>query len=638
MQSVVVGTAGHIDHGKSSLVHALTGIDPDRLKEEKARGITIELGFAHTTIGATRVAFVDVPGHERFVRTMLAGVGGIDCVLLIVAADESVMPQTREHFDICKLLRIPRGIVVITKSDLADAETRALVAQDVGELVKGSFLEHADVIEVSSTTGDGLDALRGAIAAQAARVTNRPVDGVTRLPIDRAFSMKGFGTVVTGTLVSGRIAPDDELAVLPQGRKVKVRGIQVHGRAATAAVAGQRTAINLGGVDVSDVSRGETLAGPGGLSVTRRVDAAIDLLPAAKPLKHGARVRVHHGTSEVLGRVSIAGASEGEIAPGASALVRLRLETPAVLTRLDRFIIRAYSPPMTIGGGIVLDPAPTRAGIRSNEGRSSLERLAVDGAAGPRDEIDAIVAMIGAAGLAGIEQRALVSRAGVAPAEVAALVKVLEGRGVAVAGDRLLAKADLAKAGEAILAAVAAFHKAQPMSEGLPREEAREKIFRRADAAVFDRVLDDLKARRALAGTDRLALTTHRVTVAGADDRLRTAILDAYRLGGLKPPDAAAVEAAAHAPKAIVDKLTTLLLREKVLVRLDTVVFHAEALQQLKADVVALKDSAPGGRATVDVAAFKERYGVSRKFAIPLLEYLDRERVTRRTGDIRLVL
>ncbi len=652
MQSVVVGTAGHIDHGKSSLVHALTGIDPDRLKEEKARGITIELGFAHTTIGATRVAFVDVPGHERFVRTMLAGVGGIDCVLLIVAADESVMPQTREHFDICTLLRIPRGIVVITKSDLADAETRALVAEDVGELVKGSFLEHADVIEVSSTTGDGLDALRAAIAAQAARVTDRPVDGATRLPIDRAFSMKGFGTVVTGTLVSGRIAPDDELEVLPQGRTVKVRGIQVHGRAATAAIAGQRTAINQGGVDVSDVSRGETLAAPGGLSVTRRIDVAIDLLPAAKPLKHGARVRVHHGTSEVLGRVSIAGASQGEIAPGASALVRLRLETPAVLTRLDRFIIRAYSPPMTIGGGIVLDPAPTRAGVRSNEGRSSLERLATawsaearsatvegaEGTAGGRDEIDALLAMIGAAGLAGIERRALVSRAGVAPAAVAAMVEVLEGRGVALAGDRLLAKTDLAKAGEAILAAVAAFHEAQPMSEGLPREEARERIFRRADAAVFDRVLGDLKSRQALTGTDRLALATHRVKVAGADDRVRTAILEAYRLGGLKPPDAAAVEAAAHAPKAIVDKLTTLLLREKVLVRLDTVVFHVEALQRLKTDVAALKVSAPGGRATVDVAAFKERYGVSRKFAIPLLEYLDRERVTRRTGDTRLVL
>ncbi len=644
MRSIVVGTAGHIDHGKSSLVQALTGIDPDRLKEEKARGITIELGFAHTTIGSTRVAFVDVPGHERFVRTMLAGVGGIDCVLLIVAADESVMPQTREHFDICKLLRIPRGIVVITKADLADADTRALVRQDVAELVKGSFLENADVIDVSSTTGDGLDALRTAIAAQAALVTNRPADGAARLPIDRAFSMKGFGTVVTGTLVSGRITTDDELVVLPQGRKVKVRGIQVHGRTATEASAGQRTAINLGGVDVGDVSRGETLAASGTLSVTRRVDAAIDLLPAAKPLKHGARVRVHNGTAEVLGRVSIAGASASakatadrsadEIAPGASALVRLRLEAPAVLTRHDRFIIRAYSPPMTIGGGVVLDPAPTRAGIRSNEGRAGLERLRINEA----DEIAAPLAMIAAAGLAGIDKRALVSRAGVPPGRVAAIVTELEGRDVVVAGDRLLAKSDLAKAGEAILAAVAAFHKTQPMSEGLPREEAREKIFRRADPAVFDRVLDDLKTRKALTGTDRLALVTHRVTVAGADDRVRTAIVDAYRAGGLKPPDATAVEAAAKAPKAIVDKLTTLLLREKVLVRLDTVVFHCEPLQQLKADVAGLKASAPGGRATVDVAAFKERYGVSRKFAIPLLVYLDRERVTRRTGDIRLVL
>ena len=305
-----------------------------------------------------------------------------------------------------------------------------------------------------------------------------------------------------------------------------------------------------------------------------------------------------------------------------------------MLTRHDRFIIRAYSPPMTIGGGVVLDPAPTRAGIRSNEGRASLERLRINEA----DEIAAILAMIAAAGLAGIDKRALVSRAGVAPARVAAIVNRLEGRDVVVAGDRLLAKSDLAKAGEAILAAIAAFHKAQPMSEGLPREEAREKIFRRADAAVFDRVLDDLKARKALVGTDRLALATHRVTVAGADDRVRTAIVEAYRAGGLKPPDAAAVEAAAKAPKAIVDKLTTLLLREKVLVRLDTIVFHAEPLQQLKADVAGLKAAAPGGRATVDVAAFKERYGVSRKFAIPLLEYLDRERVTRRTGDVRLVL
>ena len=408
--NIVVGTAGHIDHGKSSLVRALTGIDPDRLKEEKARGITIELGFAHTTIGDTRVAFVDVPGHERFVRTMLAGVGGIDCVLLIVASDESVMPQTREHFDICRLLRIPRGIVVLTKSDLADEDTRAMVRHDVAALVKGSFLESAEVIEVSATSGQGLDRLRVALVAQASQAGARPIDGAARLPIDRAFSMKGFGTVVTGTLVSGTIAVDDELVVQPGDRTVKVRGVQVHGRAAAEAVAGQRTAINLGGVDVSDVSRGETLMAAATLSVTRRVDAEIDLLSSAKPLKHGARVRVHNGTAEVLARVSIAGATATEVAPGGEALVRFRLELPAVLTRGDRFIIRAYSPPITIGGGIVLDAAPTRPGIRSAEGQSALEHMQFGA-----DRHAPLVALIEAAGLAGIAPSSLLSRAGVAP-------------------------------------------------------------------------------------------------------------------------------------------------------------------------------------------------------------------------------
>jgi selenocysteine-specific elongation factor len=632
MLSIVLGTAGHIDHGKSSLVQALTGIDPDRLKEEKARGITIELGFAHTTIGDTRVAFVDVPGHERFVRTMLAGVGGIDCVLLIVAADESVMPQTREHFDICRLLRIPRGLIVVTKSDLADVDTRAIVREEIAELVKGSFLEGAPMIDVSARTGEGLDALRTAIAAVASQTGVRSTAGAARLPIDRAFSMKGFGTVVTGTLISGRIAADEELVVLPRERKVKVRGIQVHGRAAAAAVAGQRTAINLGGIDLGDVSRGETLAAPGTLSVTRRLDAEIDLLPSAKVLKHGARIRLHNGTAEVLGRISIAGPAT-DVAPGGQALVRVRLEAHAVLTRRDRFIIRAYSPLMTIGGGVVLDPAPMRPGIRSAEGRASLERLRIT-----PDDGDAAFAMIDAAGLAGMDKRALVSRGGIAPSETAALIKKLADRGVVLANDRLVVKTHLAKAADAVIAQVTAFHKAQPASEGLPREEAREKIFRRVDQAVFNRVLEDLRVRKAIIGSDRLALATHRVTVAGADDRVRSAIIEAYRAGGLTPPDAAAVETAAGAPRAVVDKMTMVLLREKVLVKLDTVVFHADALQQLKADVASLKVAAPGGRATVDVAAFKDRYGVTRKFAIPLLEYLDRERVTRRTGDVRLVL
>jgi selenocysteine-specific elongation factor len=630
--NLVVGTAGHIDHGKSSLVRALTGIDPDRLKEEKERGITIELGFAHTAVGNTRIAFVDVPGHERFVRTMLAGVGGIDCVLLIVAADESVMPQTREHFDICRLLRIPRGIVVLTKSDLVDADTRAVVRQDVAELVKGSFLEAAPVIDVSAITGEGLDQLRDAIAGQVTQVQRRPVEGAARLPIDRAFSMKGFGTVVTGTLVTGRIGVDDELIVQPGGRLVKVRGVQVHGRPSMEAVAGQRTAINLGGVDVGDVSRGETLLTPDTLSVTRRIDAEIDLLRSARPLKHGARLRMHNGTAEVLGRLSIAGTSS-EIAAGASELVRVRLEAPAVLTRGDRFIIRAYSPPITIGGGVVIDAAPTRPGVRSAEGRATLERLRLGGG-----EIAAWFAMIDLAGLAGIAKASLVSRAGVPPLRMQSALQELTSLGVVAAGDRLLAAPHLKKAADRVLALVAAAHKANAMSDGLPREEAREKIFARVSPAIFEKAIEDLKAAKALVGTERLALPTHKASVAGADDQVRAAIIEAYRAGGLKPPDAAAIESIVKAPRPIVEKVIALLLREKVLVKLDTIVFHSAALQKLKEDVTALKAGAPDGRATVDVTAFKDRYGVSRKYAIPLLEFLDRERVTRRTGDVRLIL
>jgi selenocysteine-specific elongation factor len=649
MRNLVVGTAGHIDHGKSTLVRALTGIDPDRLKEEKARGITIELGFAHVTMGDVRVAFVDVPGHERFVRTMLAGVGGIDCVMLVVASDESVMPQTREHFDICRLLRIPLGIVVLTKTDASDEETRAMVRQDVSDLVKGSFLEQAPLVQVSASTGEGLDDLRAAIVANAALVGRRPLDGAARLPIDRAFSMKGFGTVVTGTLVAGRIGLDDGLALVPGDRLIKVRGIQVHGTAATEAVAGQRTAINLGGVEVGDISRGQTLATPHTLSVTRRVDAVVDLLPASKALRHGARVRMHNGTSEILGRVSVAGPAATELAPGSRALVRLRLEEPAVLTRGDRFVLRAYSPPITIGGGCVLDPAPTRPGVRSAEGLASLERLNVDaphggdkpsGLSGTTGdaELAAIESIVVAAGFAGIPIASLVPRAGVAPRHVSATLEALGRRGIVVAGDRAVAKGSLVRAGEALVTLVTAFHRSHPLSEGLPREEARERVFARSAPAIFEKVIDDLKTAKALTGTDRLALATHRVAVSGEEATVKAAVAEAYQRAGLRPPDVAGVSAEAKATGAVVERVTALLLREKTLVRLDTLIFHVDALVKLKEDVVALKATAPGGRATVDVAAFKDRYGVSRKFAIPLLEYLDRERVTRRTGDVRLVL
>ena len=639
MKSIVIGTAGHIDHGKSSLVQALTGIDPDRLKEEKARGITIELGFAHATMGDTRVAFVDVPGHEKFVRTMLAGAGGVDAILLIVAADEAVMPQTREHFDICRLLEVREGLVVMTKTDLADDDTRELVRIDIAELVKGSFLERAPIVEVSARTGEGLDPLREAIVSCAARAGSRRADGAARLPIDRVFTMRGFGTVVTGTLVSGAIAADDELMLAPGGRTVKVRGVQVHGEKHARAAAGQRTAVNLGGVEVSDVARGQTLAAPHSLAVTRRADAIVELLPSTRPLKHGARVRLHQGTAEVLGRVSIAGTAS-ELKPGQRALLRLRLESPAALTRGDRFILRAYSPLATIGGGRILDAQPARPGVRSEDALQHLERLAILDSG---SDLPALAEMVDEAGAGGLRVESLASRAGVGPVAAKATVNALVGAGRAVvAGDRLVAPAVAARLSQALVALVTAFHRAQPLSEGIPREEAREKIFAKADAAVFDLVLATLAGTRTVVGRDRLALGTHQVALSGADADARARIERAYREGGLTPPDAATVARTSGIPPAEVEKLTALLLRQKTLQRLDTLIFHAEVLAALKKEIAGLKPASPesssGGRATVDVAMFKERYGMSRKFAIPLLEYLDRERVTRRVGDSRIVL
>jgi selenocysteine-specific elongation factor len=638
MRSIVIGTAGHIDHGKSALVRALTGTDPDRLKEEQARGITIDLGFAHVEADGVNLAFVDVPGHERFVKNMLAGAGGIDLVMLVVAADESVMPQTREHFQICRMLDVPAGLIVLTKADVADADAVEIARLEVRELTAGSFLADAPVILVSSKTGSGLDDLRRALAAAAAQVPARDREGSTRLPIDRVFSVKGFGTVVTGTLVSGTVCADSELVVLPRDVRVKVRGLQVHGRDAVEAVAGNRVAVNLSGVDVTDLARGDTLCAAGAFEPSRRIDAVVNLLGDARPLRHGARVRFHQGTTELLGRIAIAADTESgdqiaELPAGRSAYVRIRLEAPAVLTRGDRFILRSYSPSITIGGGVVLDPHPARSGIRNAAAGRRFRQLDVKG--GREASIDsAVTAFIDERAAAGLPRAALLSRAGSSRAEADLTAARLTASGSAVAvGDLLVSRAVIVELSQGIIAALQAHHAAQPLSDGLPREEARERLFGRAAPAVFEHVLAELAGERRIVGRGRLALAGHQVSLSAEESHAHAAIEQLFQQAGLAPPDPSTVAAAVNVPAPVAERMTAQLLRQKRLVKIDGLLFHTDTLARLKAEVRGMARPA-----RVDVPAFKERYGITRKFAIPLLEYLDRERVTRRVGDSRIVL
>ena len=630
MRHVIIGTAGHIDHGKSTLVQALTGTDPDRLQEEKARGITIDLGFAHTVENGIALSFVDVPGHERFVRNMMAGVGGMDLVMLHVAADESVMPQTREHFEICRLLRVPAGLVVLTKADLADAATLDVVRLEVEELAAGSFLEGAPILPVSARTGAGLPELRRTLAQLGAAAPGRSPSGPPRLPIDRVFSMRGFGTVVTGSLTAGRLGVDDDLVLLPDGRRVKIRGLQVHGAKEREAVAGQRVAVNLAGVEVGEIIRGETLTVADAVTVTRRVDLAIELLPSVPPLRHGARVRFHHGTRELLGRVVVSGGAE--IAPGKTGFARIRLEAPAALTRGDRFILRAYSPLVTIGGGTVLDPRPPKKGVRTPAGHARFAAIAER-----PDTADALATMIDEAGLAGFPLAELGGRAGVRQDQQEALIARLEesARATRLTG-YLLSSSRLASVRDGVVAVVKDYHARHPLDGGVPREELRERLFAEAPGVVFEHVLGEMQQRGTIAVGDRVALATHHVQLSGEDGRVRDAIVRTLLDAGLSPPDRLSLATQVAAAPEVVDRMTTLLVRQKVLIRIDQMLFHETPLNTLKAEIQGLKRE--GTAAAIDVPAFKQRYGLSRKYAIPLLEFLDRERVTRRVGDARQIL
>ncbi|HEY0758479.1 MAG TPA: selenocysteine-specific translation elongation factor [Acidisarcina sp.] len=627
IKSVVIGTAGHIDHGKTALIRALTGTDTDRLPEEKRRGMTIDLGFAFLDASATdgtrvRIGFVDVPGHGLFIRNMLSGTGSVGAVLLVISAQEGIKPQTVEHLAICNLLSVARGIAVITKIDAVSATRLQEVRLEVEHFLRGTFLsdERRPILPVSAKTGEGIEELRRGIVALAVDLNLTYPDHLARLPIDRAFVVKGFGTVVTGTLISGTLLAGQSLVLEPGGRPVRLRGMQTNGQAEEEVIAGSRVAANLADVEVSEVSRGQTLVAADTLSAVSVIDAEVTLLDSAAPLKHRARVYFHALTSSTLASVSIYDNAAAD--PATTALMRLTLQSPVVLIPGDHFVLRQASPPATIGGGRVLDAYPSQ-NLRKANVAAWLRSLQV---ASAKEQIDLRIERRGTQGLpttrlmaeTGLTRDGLLRISGLTSSE----------RLLLLPGNLFLAQ-QAAEEASAILTA----RLKQEKSGSLSRSELKGQSA--LGAEVFDYVLVQLvrSGKVALHG-DLVFLSGSGAIAPDADTALLSTIASLYKVAGLAAPLTSEVAARLDIKETDMRRLTTALLREKVLVRMgsETLLVHRDALNDLRISLVEMRGH------SFDIATFKQRTGLSRKYAIPLLEYLDRERITRKTGDKRLVL
>ncbi|MBI3089052.1 MAG: selenocysteine-specific translation elongation factor [Candidatus Tectomicrobia bacterium] len=632
MKEIVIGTAGHIDHGKTSLVKALTGIDTDRLKEEKERGITIDLGFASWDPGGDyHVGIVDVPGHERFVKNMLAGVGGIDLVLFVIAADEGVMPQTREHLAICDLLAIQDGVIALTKIDMVDEEWLDLVRDDVEEFFAPTCLGGKPIVPVSSKTLAGLEDLKQALREVLARAAPKQSDGPFRLPIDRVFSMRGFGTVVTGTLTSGSVEVEDRVEVYPEGLAARVRGLQVHNAAVSRAVAGQRTAVNLQGIEKDQLDRGSVLAHPGELLATSVLNVRFRLLAdAPAPLKHRHRVRFHTGTSEVMARLYLF--DRELLEPGQQAPVQARLERPLAVRPRDRFVARSYSPMSTIGGGVILDVGPGRLK------RFRAETLEYFKGLETGSDAELVKLHVRSAGDNGINVRDLLPRTHLSLAQLTAVVDELLAAAelrLIDAESRWVIHPEVARQVEAhLLEQLGAFHTAQPLKEGMARGELRSRTHLDADK-VFSVLLQRLEQRGAVVSSGSLVrLGSHRVQLGAAEEALRHDLEAAYLGYGLQPPTVDEVAAQFNHPGVNARELIQVLIDQQTLVRLkDNLVFHRRQLehaeQLLREHLERSGEIAP--------SEFRDLLAISRKHAIPLLEYFDNARVTMRVGDKRVL-
>ena len=631
-KSVIVGTAGHIDHGKSALVEALTGTHPDRLEEEKRRGITIDLGFAFLEEDGVRFGFVDVPGHERFVSNMLAGAAGVDLVLLVIASDESIKPQTREHFDICRLLGVKRGVVALTKSDLTDADTLGLVRLEVEDYLRGSFLEGAPIVPVSAKTRAGMPELKRELHHVASEVTGKDAERHFRLPIDRAFAIKGFGAVVTGTLISGGVGAGDEVELFPQRKVLRVRGVQSGGKNVERAVAGQRTAVNLAGIEHTALQRGMALAAPGKFRTTRRIDARLALLLSAPKMKQRSRVHFHAGTSETIAEVFLYGVNE--LAPGQSALAHLHLQEEVLALPGDRFIVRQFSPVTTIGGGAVLDALARRPMVRDAGRVAFLETLERG------DKADMLAAMTERAPM-GLVFDEVVARTGWLEDEARAVAQKLaasgRARNVAVDALMLVPAKPFEEVRQKITVRVERFHKENPLLPGISREDLRSSVGRRTRAETFRTALEELVRQKKLeVQGDLVKRAGSAIALEPAEALAKEQIEAAFAAAGLAVPAVREVLSKLPVEAKRAEKILQILLREKSLVRVTPeLIFHRDALARLRERLSTYKKT-KGERISVPV--FKELTGITRKYAIPLLEYLDRERVTRRAGDERVIL
>lgn len=626
-QHFIIGTAGHVDHGKTALIRALTGAETDRLQEEKERGMSIDLGFADFVLPSGRHAgVIDVPGHERFLKNMLAGAGGIDLVLLVIAADEGVMPQTREHLDILNILETRRGVVVLTKADLVDEEWLELVQEEIREALKGTFLQSAPMMPVSSITGQGINELREFLDRMAGEVPTRPIVGPWRLPIDRSFTVRGFGTVVTGTLIAGIARVGDRVEVLPGKLETRVRSLQVHGQGVEFAEAGSRVAINLAGVELEEIDRGNVAAPPGVYQPTLALDARLDVLKSCpRPVKNRTRVRVYLGAAEILARLNLLDADVLE--PGQSGLAQLRLESPTVAAKGDRFVLRFYSPMETIGGGSIIDAAPPRH-RRFNQ--AVLENLAIKEKGTPAELVAEAVER---AGLTPVQPQKIAQELGMPVPEVSALVEELRVTGelAALEGGTVLHRHRLDAAGHLVTSTLSAHHEAQPMRAGMSREELRSRLSRQMDAKGFNLILSRLEAEGTVVSeAGRVRLASHQAQFNPEQEKAR----EALEAGLLRDPFNAPSfeELKAGLPARVAQEVWDALIDNGVVVRIAADVFlHRKAVEQAVEKVRA--HLAEAGQMTA--SQFRDLLGTTRKYAVPLLEYLDAQRVTRRLGDVR---